>query len=489
MGGGASSADDGNFDEMVNEDWKRIHKNGEVYYLNTKTNERRAFLIEELPEEAQNQTKWSELVDATSNQPYYWNSETNETTWEIPHELEEIYKVEEEFYLRQLYKNRDDLNLKCKEHINGWQEIYQSMAAAEKLGNGEPICFYYNTETDKLQYSTPVDVVRNQQKLRAEELQSTWDGDQLLAKMKELNQDIDEEMASLHDRVKAERARQRMKLQEMRKKRKNDAGQNVAPPEAQASATADTILRDLKDRRKKYKVGLKTHIEEQDTYNEDAQWQMWEEIIDPVTGKPYYHNVATGKTQWHMPSGLARAYEGQEQQLLQDFVSSAGVIAKSVGTDDTWEMLYDPTAEKDFVVYRNKKSLEMTAEKPEALIDKELKAKVVKLDQAKKMLNETWDGKRLQKELSKLRNDHEDELVQYASTVQDERKRQREKMRQKLRERQRKKANQGNGKKGGEKGADGGKPPPPRTKDAYLDARNDADLQQANDSFAALMSL
>ena len=64
------------------------------------------------------------------------------------------------------------------------------------------------------------------------------------------------------------------------------------------------------------------------------------------------------------------------------------------------------------------------------------------------------------RELSKLRNDHEDELVQYASTVQDERKRQREKMRQKLRERQRKKANQGNGKKGGEKGADRKKPPP-----------------------------
>ena len=31
------------------------------------------------------------------------------------------------------------------------------------------------------------------------------------------------------------------------------------------------------------------------------------------------------------------------------------------------------------------------------------------------MLNETWDGKRLQKELSKLRNEHEDELVEYAS--------------------------------------------------------------------------
>ena len=59
--------------------------------------------------------------------------------------------------------------------------------------------------------------VRNQQKLRSEELQSTWDGEQLLAKMKELNSEINQEMATLNDRVKTERARQRMKLQEMRR--------------------------------------------------------------------------------------------------------------------------------------------------------------------------------------------------------------------------------------------------------------------------------
>ena len=143
--------------------------------------------------------------------------------------------------------------------------------------------------------------VRNQQKLRSEELQSTWDGEQLLAKMKELNSEINQEMATLNDRVKTERARQRMKLQEMRRKRSvNGTGSAAKQIEAPA-ATTETILRDLKDRRSKYKVGLKTHIEEQDNvYNNDAEWQMWEEIIDEITGKPYYHNVATGKTQWDM---------------------------------------------------------------------------------------------------------------------------------------------------------------------------------------------
>ena len=189
-----------------------------------------------------------------------------------------------------------------------------------------------------------------------------------------------------------------MKLQEMRNKRKKDVNKNVAPPDTQSTSAADTILRDLKDRRKKYKIGLRTHIEEQDAGNEDAEWQMWEEIIDPVTGKPYYHNVATGKTQWQMPAGLARVYEGEEQQLLQDFVSGSDIVAKNIGSGDTWEMLFDPKSEKDFVVYRNRKTMELTAEKPETLIDKELKAKEAKLDQAKKMLNETWDGKRLQQD-------------------------------------------------------------------------------------------
>ena len=143
--------------------------------------------------------------------------------------------------------------------------------------------------------------VRNQQKLRSEELQSTWDGEQLLAKMKELNSEINQEMATLNDRVKTERARQRMKLQEMRRKRSvNGTGSAAKQIEAPA-ATTETILRDLKDHRSKYKVGLKTHIEEQDNvYNNDAEWQMWEEIIDEITKKPYYHNVATGKTQWDM---------------------------------------------------------------------------------------------------------------------------------------------------------------------------------------------
>ena len=154
-------------------------------------------------------------------------------------------------------------------------------------------------------------------------------------------------------------------------------------------------------------------------------------------------------------------------------------------------MIYDPKAEKDFVVYRNKKTLELTAERPDSLIDTELKAKEAKLDQAKKMLNETWDGKRLQKELSKLRNEHEDELVEYASTVQDERKRQREKMREKLRERQRKKANAktyNNINKNGNND-NNNKPPPPRTKDAYLDATTTDDLKKGNDSFASLLAM
>ena len=222
MGGGGSK----NINQMVNEDWKKIEKNGEIYYLNIHTNERRAFLIEEMPEEARNETPWNELFDENSGNPYYWNSETNESTWEIPPELDDIYKIEETFYLKQLYKNASELQLKTKEHINGWQEIYQSKEAAVKFGSEEPICFYYNKNTDTLQYGTPVDVVRNQQKLRSEELQSTWDGEQLLAKMKELNNEINQEMATLNDRVKTERARQRMKLQEMRNKKK-DANKNT----------------------------------------------------------------------------------------------------------------------------------------------------------------------------------------------------------------------------------------------------------------------
>ena len=183
----------------------------------------------------------------------------------------------------------------------------------------------------------------------------------------------------------------------------------------------------------------------------------------------------------------------QEQELLKDFTNTPGVIIKDVeATDKTWEMIYDPKAEKDFVVYRNKKTLELTAERPDSLIDTELKAKEAKLDQAKKMLNETWDGKRLQKELSKLRNEHEDELVEYASTVQDERKRQREKMREKLRERQRKKANAKNYNdinKNGNNNDNNNKPPPPRTKDAYLDATTTDDLKKGNDSFASLLAM
>ena len=187
------------------------------------------------------------------------------------------------------------------------------------------------------------------------------------------------------------------------------------------------------------------------------------------------------------PPGLALAYEGQEKALLLDFVNTPGVTTKDIG-DGSWEMIFDPKAEQDFVVYRNKITKDLTAERPDALIDNELKAKEAKLDKAKKMLNETWDGKRLQKELSKLRNEHEDELVEYASTVQDERKRQREKMRQKLRERQRKKANaKKNLKETGT--SDQNKPPPPRTKDAYLDATTTEDLKKGNDSFASLLAM
>eukprot|EP00942_MAST-04A_sp_MAST-4A-sp1_P002836 g2836.t1 len=159
MGGGGSK----NINQMVNEDWKKIEKNGEIYYLNIHTNERRAFLIEEMPEEARNETPWNELFDENSGNPYYWNSETNETTWEIPPELDDIYKIEETFYLKQLYKNASELQLKTKEHINGWQEIYQSKEAAAKFGSEEPICFYYNKNTDTLKLGMEKDYKKNYQ--------------------------------------------------------------------------------------------------------------------------------------------------------------------------------------------------------------------------------------------------------------------------------------------------------------------------------------
>ena len=38
-------------------------------------------------------------------------------------------------------------------------EIYQSKESALKFGSDEPICFYYNKNTQTLQYGTPVDVV------------------------------------------------------------------------------------------------------------------------------------------------------------------------------------------------------------------------------------------------------------------------------------------------------------------------------------------
>jgi hypothetical protein len=108
-----------------------------------------------------------------------------------------------------------------------------------------------------------------------EELMSTWGGDQLLAKMKELNNEIKNEMETLHDRVHSERYRQRLKMQENLKSKRKRQGEDATaakPPEPKHGGAEELILRDMKARRKKYKSGLKTHLEE----------QMWEEIIDPA---------------------------------------------------------------------------------------------------------------------------------------------------------------------------------------------------------------
>ena len=49
-------------------------------------------------------------------------------------------------------------------------------------------------------------------------------------------------------------------------------------------------------------------------------------------------------------------------------------------------MIFDPKAEQDFVVYRNKITKDLTAERPDALIDNELKAKEAFLIKQKRCL-------------------------------------------------------------------------------------------------------
>ena len=490
MGGGSSKGEA--YAAKEEGDWTRkIAADGSTYFFNKNTNERRTLLIEEMPENIQNiATSWVELFDSSSQQPYYWNNETNETTWEIPAELDELFKQEEQYYLQQLLNNKVTLHLKTKNHINGWQEIYQSSESSNILEGESAICFYHNTETGTLTYGTPVEVVRNQQKLRSEELMSTWDGDQLMAKMKELNNEIKNEMETLHDRVHSERYRQRLKMQENLKSKRKRQGEDATaakPPEPKHGGAEELILRDMKARRKKYKSGLKTHLEEQ--YNAEAEWQMWEEIIDPASKRPYYHNVQTGKTQWTMPPGLTVAYEAQEKEMLVEFLKNDNLKMEPLGSDKKYVQYFDPKSPNDFVVYKNLETGDLSAERPEQVVDSDLKNKTAKLEQAEKILNETWDGNKLKDELQKLRNQHEDELMEYASTVQDERKRQREKMREKLRERKRQQRKNGAAQNNSDMPDSPHTPSPPRTNDAYLDKSTVEELSEGNDSFAALMSM
>ena len=175
--------------------------------------------------------------------------------------------------------------------------------------------------------------------------------------------------------------------------------------------------------------------------------------------------------------------------MLEEFLKNDNLKMEPLGSDKKYVQYFDPKSPNDFVVYKNLETGDLSAERPEQVVDSDLKNKTAKLEQAEKILNETWDGNKLKDELQKLRNQHEDELMEYASTVQDERKRQREKMREKLRERKRQQRKNGAAQNNSDMPDSPHTPSPPRTNDAYLDKSTVEELSEGNDSFAALMSM
>jgi len=341
-------------DQDTSSDWVETTDptSGQTYYFNSKTNEtsweKPTSTGESTPEQdANGESDWSETVDASSGQSYYYNHKTGETSWEKPPGMTEATTADAEDENGQI------------------QDIEWVETTDPSSGN----TYYYNSMTGETSWERPAALKEKASPSESsapventDGVADTPGGDDVSPKDEtaedQSTQDSNSPTERIQEETSSEFIAEETEESPPETKPEDETPDETPPPEERSGTETEA-----------------TTEQKNEESNSNALPEGWIEANDPSSGKVYYCNMNTQETSWERPT-MPEAKDSSDENPSTEETVEAEVTEESTPTpaetvDDEWEEVQDPTSGKTY--YFNKQTQETSWEKPTAKLSESTK--------------------------------------------------------------------------------------------------------------------
>ncbi|CAJ1954685.1 unnamed protein product [Cylindrotheca closterium] len=238
-------------------------------------------------------TDWIEAVDESSGKTYYYNTATQETSWEKPSSSvleDESEAVEQEEKAAEVTDEHDDLNAEVDAEEADEQQLLGDWVEAVDEQNGQT--YYYNPVTQETSWEKPIvdsaEKAEAQEEIpvessEAEEVPEETDAGDAAGDWTEAVDESTGQTYYYNARTEETTWEKPLVLQEEDEGHEEHIGDDT-DGDAEPSAEA----------------------EDQNLADE------WIEAVDESTGQTYYYNTVTQETSWEKPSSLITSNESEE---------------------------------------------------------------------------------------------------------------------------------------------------------------------------------
>ena len=376
--------------EDTSSDWVEVADptSGKTYYFNSKTNETSwdnpnestatAAAVEEsttaAEQDGNGDSDWSESVDPSSGKSYYYNSKTGETSWEKPTST----TVDEAMNTATATTTATADN-ETSQDASDWVE-----ATDPSSGN----TYYYNSATGETSWERP-SALDSEENSSSPELTTPTPTETAQSDADTADGVVlDDAAAPVVQEEKEETAETESSPDTVFQNEpiKEEADSSVVAEESQSKgiveesssiATAtkpddDNTPAEMATAQDDSIIGTEMTIET--TIGESSSNTLpdgWIEATDPSSGKVYYCNTDTQETSWERPVAENAAVTSKEiiEPEVTEESKSETVVVEDIA--DGWEEVQDPTTGNTY--YFNKETQETSWEKPTLTIPESAK--------------------------------------------------------------------------------------------------------------------